>query len=114
MDKESMQDSGVEWIGAIPQDWQRYRIKDVSELSPTYSKNKPDLETLCTVIPMECVSEKGNVETSNLELYENIKKGLTLFEKGDVIFAKITPCMENGKGLSVCHIIIYIGIPILI
>ena len=93
-----MQDSGVEWIGAIPQTWKQYRIKDVAELSPTFSADKPDLETLCTVIPMECVSEKGSVDTSIVEQYENISKGLTFFEKGDVIFAKITPCMENGKG----------------
>lgn len=93
-----MQDSGVEWIGEIPQGWKRHRIKDVAELSPTYSANKPDSEMLCTVIPMECVSEKGIVDTSNLDKYGNVSKGLTFFEKGDVIFAKITPCMENGKG----------------
>lgn len=93
-----MQGSGVEWIEDIPQGWKQYRIKDVAELSPRYSQEKPDLETLCTVIPMECVSEKGNVDTSNVEQYKNISTGLTFFEKGDVIFAKITPCMENGKG----------------
>jgi type I restriction enzyme, S subunit len=98
MNKEMMQDSGVEWIGEIPQGWKQYRIKDIAELSPSYSEAKPDLEMLCTVIPMECVSEKGNIDTSNVEQYENISKGLTFFEKGDVIFAKITPCMENGKG----------------
>jgi restriction endonuclease S subunit len=98
MNKEMMQDSGVEWIGAIPQGWKRHRIKDVTELSPTYSANKPDSEMLCTVIPMECVSEKGIVDTSNVDKYVNVSKGLTFFEKGDVIFAKITPCMENGKG----------------
>ena len=58
MDNEVMQDSGVEWIGTIPQGWQWYRIKDIAELSPTYSADKPDSEMLCTVIPMECVSRK--------------------------------------------------------
>ncbi len=98
MGNELMQESRVEWIGAIPQDWQRYRIKDVSELSPTYSENKPDTEEICTFIPIECVSNKGEYNTSNLQKYEDITNGLTLFEAGDVIFAKITPCMENGKG----------------
>ncbi len=27
-----------------------------------------------------------------------VKKGFTYFENNDVLFAKITPCMENGKG----------------
>jgi type I restriction enzyme S subunit len=26
-----------------------------------------------------------------------VSKGYTSFEEGDVIFARITPCMENGK-----------------
>lgn len=99
-----MQNSGVEWIGEIPQDWKRYRIKDVSDLSPTYSDDKPDSEELCTVIPMECVSNKGEVDTFNLQQYQNVTSGLTLFEAGDVIFAKITPCMENGKGAYIASL----------
>jgi len=97
-------DSGVEWLGDIPQGWKQYRIKDVAELSPNYSGNKPEPDELCTVIPMESVSVKGNIDISNLELYENITNGLTFFENGDVIFAKITPCMENGKGAYVTNI----------
>ena len=27
-----------------------------------------------------------------------MRKGYTYFRNGDVLFAKITPCMENGKG----------------
>ena len=30
-----------------------------------------------------------------------LKKGFTIFQNDDVIFAKITPCMENGKGALV-------------
>ena len=33
--------------------------------------------------------------------YKEVKKGYTYFENGDVLFAKITPCMENGKGCVV-------------
>jgi hypothetical protein len=29
--------------------------------------------------------------------YGEVKKGYTSFLSGDVIMAKITPCMENGK-----------------
>ena len=48
-------------------------------------------------VPMECVSDvygeisntrDGNVSSSN---------GYTSFKEGDVIWAKITPCMQNGK-----------------
>mgnify|MGYP000232166626 CR=1 FL=1 len=100
-DKGVMQDSGVEWIGKIPRDWRKYRIKDISEFSPTYSSDKPKLEDACAIIPMESVSNKGELQVSKLQQYKDVIKGLTLFENGDVIFAKITPCMENGKGAYV-------------
>jgi type I restriction enzyme S subunit len=29
--------------------------------------------------------------------YGEVKKGYTCFQEGDVLFAKITPCMQNGK-----------------
>ena len=35
------------------------------------------------------------------EEYGKVKKGFTYFENNDVLFAKITPCMENGKGAIV-------------
>jgi len=47
---------------------------------------------------MECVSEDGVIDLSNHQPTEDISTGLPLFEQGDVLFAKITPCMENGKG----------------
>jgi type I restriction enzyme S subunit len=30
--------------------------------------------------------------------YGEVRTGYTKFAEGDVLFAKITPCMENGKG----------------
>lgn len=47
---------------------------------------------------MDAVDEvRGEVERHESKPYEKIKKGYTYFEDGDVIFAKITPCMQNGK-----------------
>lgn len=53
---------------------------------------------LCTVIPMVAVSESGEISTDLVQEFNSISGGLTNFELGDIIFAKITPCMENGKG----------------
>jgi len=50
---------------------------------------------------MESLSESGEIDVSNQQPFEDIQGGLTLFEPGDVLFAKITPCMENGKGAFV-------------
>lgn len=89
------------WLDVVPDDWKRSRIKNVSLLSPGYSDHPPRNGELCAVVPMEKVSDNGIVDTSDQIYFEDIQSGLTLFEKGDVLFAKITPCMENGKGAFV-------------
>ena len=49
-------------------------------------------------VPMEAVSEiSGSIENAEEALFEDVSKGYTAFEEGDVIWAKITPCMQNGK-----------------
>ena len=52
-------------------------------------------------IPMPAVSEDGYWVDMTDEEYGKVKKGFTYFENNDVLFAKITPCMENGKGAIV-------------
>ena len=88
-----MQNSDEVWLGVVPLLWKFYRIKDITRLSPNFSNGTPDKEELCSVIPMEKVSEKGEIISDNLEEYSLITSGLTNFEASDVIFAKITPCM---------------------
>lgn len=49
-------------------------------------------------IPMRAVTEEtGEVILEDIQPYSKVKKGYTSFVDGDIIFAKITPCMENGK-----------------
>lgn len=49
-------------------------------------------------VPMHAVTEKGSIDISVTKLYDDVKTGYTYFAEHDVLFAKITPCMENGKG----------------
>jgi type I restriction enzyme S subunit len=47
---------------------------------------------------MAAVNEvTGAIETPEVRNVDEVRKGFTSFTDGDVIFAKITPCMENGK-----------------
>lgn len=55
-------------------------------------------DLLVSFVPMPLVSEHGEIQTSNIKSYSEVKKGFTYFRENDVLFAKITPCMENGKG----------------
>jgi type I restriction enzyme S subunit len=53
---------------------------------------------MTSFVPMEAVSDvHGEVERYESKTFAKLKKGYTYFEDGDVIFAKITPCMQNGK-----------------
>lgn len=89
------------WLGEMPCGWQRSRIRNVASLSPNYSHTPPAKDEPCTVVPMELLSNDGAIDVSNQQPLEEVSTGLPLFEKGDVLFAKITPCMENGKGAFV-------------
>ncbi|TBW08714.1 restriction endonuclease subunit S [Azotobacter chroococcum] len=49
-------------------------------------------------IPMSDVSESGDWTTQQTRPLRSVTAGFTAFEEGDVLVAKITPCLENGKG----------------
>ena len=67
------------------------------DLNPRRPKNlRTDVDY--SFVPMPAVSEKGIIDASNHKPYAELCKGFTYFADGDVLFAKITPCMENGKG----------------
>lgn len=96
-----MKSTGVDWFSEAPAHWTPSRIKNVAKLSPSYSGEIPANDEMCTIVPMELLSEAGTLDTTSLLVFEEVSGGLTLFEVGDVLFAKITPCMENGKGAFV-------------
>ena len=64
---------------------------------------KPDRSLLSddldvSFVPMTMVEAgTGNIDATTVRKYAEVKKGYTYFRDGDVLFAKITPCMENGK-----------------
>ena len=57
-----------------------------------------DNDLMVSFVSMSDVSEDGRIVTCNYKQYESVKSGFTYFSENDVLFAKITPCMENGKG----------------
>ena len=47
---------------------------------------------------MPSVGNDGIIDSTITRPYSEVCKGFTYFAENDVLFAKITPCMENGKG----------------
>ncbi len=86
------------------------KLGDVAEINPQKPKIKREEEKKTSFIPMENVDGVNGVVRKLYEKsYSQIKKGYTYFEENDVIFAKITPCMQNGKHAVVIGLIDGIG-----
>lgn len=96
-----MKDSGIEWIGEVPEHWKVKRMKDICVLSPNI-KSCSEYE-YGSYLPMEGL-RLDQIETSD-KLVSTLQGKYTPFEDSDLLVAKVTPCFENGniaiaKGLT--------------
>jgi len=82
----------------LPQGWVSAPLNQVAELNPRHP-NGLDESLPISFARMAALSEK-KPEFDSLEerTIGEVRKGFTHFAEGGVLFAKITPCMENGKG----------------
>lgn len=90
----------IEMFGELGKDdkgWGLTTIGECCELNPKRPRDIND-ELLVSFVPMPAVSEDGKIDCSDIKPYKEVRKGFTYFAENDVLFAKITPCMENGKG----------------
>lgn len=94
-----MKDSGVEWLGEVPEHWEVKRLRFVALLNPSKSEaTKLDRETEVSFLPMEAIGDDGTLSLERTRSIGEVEMGYTYFQEGDVTIAKITPCFENGKG----------------
>lgn len=75
------------------------KLGDVCDINPRLGRNHGLSDDLAvSFVPMAAVSElSASIEAAQVRPFSDVKKGYTSFADGDVLFAKITPCMENGK-----------------
>jgi type I restriction enzyme S subunit len=55
-------------------------------------------DTELTFLPMEAIGEDGKLDLTRTRAISEVETGYSYFADGDVVFAKVTPCFENGKG----------------
>ena len=72
------------------------RLSEICEINPKAQVMNDT--TSVSFVAMPDVSEEGEINVGTIRPYGEVRKGFTSFIEGDVLFAKITPCMENGKG----------------
>jgi type I restriction enzyme S subunit len=83
---------------SLPEGWCWAKMNAVALVNPSTNFDALDPTSELPFIPMAAVAEEtGKIDISARRPMQSVTKGYVRFQEGDVIFAKITPCMENGK-----------------
>ena len=90
-----MKDSGIEWIGQIPEEWKVGRLKNMFILYPYVKTNSVDSNFDVTFLPMENIKKGFYID--NERKFSDYTSLYNIFENDDILLAKVTPCFENGN-----------------
>ncbi len=82
----------------LPEGWRWVKLGEVCRINPRRPRLRLSADQPVTFVPMRAVDEKtGTITSAEERPFEQVRSGYTYFQDGDVLFARITPCMENGK-----------------
>lgn len=84
--------------GELPEGWAETTLGQIAEINPRHPQDVSDRTTVTFVRMAGVSASQPNFEATEVRPLGEVRKGFTHFADGDVLFAKITPCMENGKG----------------
>ena len=83
----------------LPGSWCLTDIKSIFTINP---KNKVADDVIAGFVPMTNIADGySNKFRFEPRLWGHIKKGFTHFAEGDIVVAKISPCLENRKSAIV-------------
>ncbi len=78
--------------------WPVASLGDVVQINPRVGTERASADLPVSFVPMAAVCEHtGRIVSSDVRPFGQVSKGFPIFAENDVLFAKITPCMENGK-----------------
>jgi type I restriction enzyme S subunit len=82
----------------LPPGWESASLAALCQINPPLDRCVVNDAVEVNFVPMRAVESEGaGLVRPEVRPYGEVKKGYTSFLSGDVIMAKITPCMENGK-----------------
>jgi type I restriction enzyme, S subunit len=84
-------ESGIEWIGEIPEHWKVERIKDVVELRTEKTTNKSEEKDY---LELEDI-EQGTGKIVGFRDTLEVSSDVTIFRKNDVLFGKLRPYLAK-------------------
>ncbi|CAA9198269.1 hypothetical protein FLA105534_02045 [Flavobacterium bizetiae] len=87
--KVKMKDSGIEWLGEIPEHWELKKLKYLCQIISEKSSDKPDY-----VLALENIKSWTGEIVGNP--YENKMEGdVNLFKENDILFNKLRPYLAK-------------------
>nr|MBG6243398.1 restriction endonuclease subunit S [Candidatus Symbiopectobacterium sp. Dall1.0] len=95
-------DSGVEWIGQVPEHWNVARIKRLASLR---NERRSDVSTETTYIGLEDVEAgSGQYKPTNGNSRQSEDSTVGIFYKGDVLYGKLRPYLRKAiiSGMDGC------------
>lgn len=84
-------------IKLISPKWDNEKLSKVAIVNPSGAYKGKTAETPISFVPMEVIDETFSEITTMDETTIEQASGFTKFREGDLLWAKITPCMQNGK-----------------
>lgn len=98
-------------LPSIPATWATVKLDDICAINERpFSPITSAYSLPVHFVPMAAVAEDcGGIDVGASRPMGEVIKGYTAFVQGDVLFAKITPCMENGKVALVPSLANHVG-----
>lgn len=84
-------------IKLISSKWDNEKLSKVAFVNPGGAYKGKTTDTPISFVPMEVIDETFSEITTMDETTIEQASGFTKFREGDLLWAKITPCMQNGK-----------------
>lgn len=80
------------------------KLSEIAYINPstTFKKLDNDDDEI-SFVPMEAIDDKSGTITKHYTKKVKDTNGFTRFKENDLIWAKITPCMQNGKSAIVAN-----------
>lgn len=90
-----MKDSGESFLHKVPVGWTNSKIKYCAIFSPSCNTSHLTEDSIVTFTPMECI--KNGYFENREAVFASMSSSYMQYQEGDIVFAKVTPCFENGN-----------------
>lgn len=77
--------------------WYQGELENYVQVNPRTDNSGLQDSDIVSFVPMTAVGNKDNTVNYESRTYNEVKIGYTVFQRNDLLWAKITPCMQNGK-----------------